>query len=275
MILGGIIFCVYEVYISIFGLICTHYEIFTEKINTSIRIVQLSDLHNNVFGSKNEKLIELVNEQSPDLILMTGDMLNMDKEDSSIAEELICDLCQIAPVYFSYGNHEKDYEKKINVDLSNLFKKNGAHILEYTYEDIIIKEQKIRMGGLYGYCLPEKYGIEAKQKEVSFLNEFQSTELCTILLCHMPVCWIANDGISEWNVDYVFAGHVHGGQIRLPFVGGLYAPDQGWFPGQVSGVYNSDDGKKRLILSRGLGSSEKIPRFNNIPEIVVVDIVPK
>ena len=113
-----------------------------------------------------------------------------------------------------------------------------------------------------------QYSIE----ESKYLNDLQSTDRYIILMCHMPACWLLNNGLNEWNVDCVFAGHVHGGQIIFFNGSGLYAPDFGWFPGKLSGVFQSDDYSKSLILSRGLGSNEKIPRYNNIPEIVVADI---
>lgn len=278
IIILALVVCIFiELYRSKYLLQVSVSEISSDKISDEIRIVQLSDNHNSVFGEDNQKLIELVKEQNPDLVLITGDIVNSDEANTDIATNLIAALCDIAPVYVSVGNHEVEYQDNYKTDLLQLYEKSGAIVLDKQYEDIIIRKQQIRLGGIYGYCLPAKYleTNEADPEECEFLADFQNTDCYTILMCHMPVCWLINNGLNEWDVDCIFAGHAHGGQIRIPYVGGLWAPDQGWFPGKESGLYYSQDNSKVLVLSRGLGSNEKIPRFNNIPEIVVADIVPK
>lgn len=253
------------------------YAIPSSKVSEPIRIVQLTDLHNSEFGENNGKLVKRVAAQQPDLILVTGDLLNQDVERTDIATTLISGLKEIAPVYVSFGNHESAFERKYGTDLRALYTEAGATVLEYDWADLTVKGQKIRLGGLYGYCLPGellKTG-EAREKECTYLEEFQNTDDLTLLMCHMPVCWQINGSLDSWDVDIVFAGHAHGGQIIIPGVGGLKSPDRGWFPGREQGLYWSKDGKKVLVLSRGLGNREKIPRFNNIPEILVTEIVPE
>ena len=258
---------------STHALTITTYQL-SSNIPTSLRILQLTDLHNSEFGANNSRLVAAVRIQSPDLILLTGDLLNSDEERTDIATDLIAQLCEIAPVYCSNGNHEIEYQENYGVDVDELYREAGAVVLEKEYQDLTVNNQKIRIGGIYGYCLPGKFlkTGEADQEETAFLEDFQNTDLPTILMCHMPVCWMINGSLDEWNVDYVFAGHVHGGEVILPFVGGLYGPDLGWFPGRMEGIFTSENEEKTLILSRGLGTSERIPRFNNIPEIMVVDI---
>lgn len=267
-----VLFIMCEVRRSKFSLTVSNYSIKSDKISDTIRIVQLSDLHNSVFDNDNERLIETVKNQSPDIILLTGDMLNSNTEDLDIATDLIKEISLIAPVYCSYGNHEQQYEKNYKVDISSSFEASGATMLEKEYVDLVVKGQKIRIGGIGGYCLPEKYGSESIKEECNFLKKFQNTDAYTILMAHMPVCWIKNDGINEWNIDCVFSGHAHGGEVILPIVGGVYAPDMGWFPGRLQGLYYSDNHTKVLVLSRGLGTKEVVPRFNNVPEVVRVDI---
>lgn len=89
-----------------------------------------------------------------------------------------------------------------------------------------------------------------------------------ILLCHLPFCWIVTNILNSWEEDLVLCGHVLGGQVRFPWIRGLWAPDQGWF-----GLYWSEDGTKMMALSRGLGNTDRYPRFNNIQEILVLNLL--
>lgn len=262
---------------SKYGLKTAYYKITSPKIVSSLRIVQLSDLHNSEFGTDNHRLIARVAEQDPDLILMTGDMLNASEENTETAVHLIEALSETAPVYYSYGNHEEEYEENYQTSLMPLLETAGATVLEQSYEDVTVGDQTIRLGGIYGYCVPAKFleTNEADPQECAFLEDFMDTDYYTLLLCHMPYTWNMLNGLEEWKIDCVMCGHAHGGQVCIPFVGGLYAPDEGWFPGKEKGCRASEDGQRYMILSAGLGTSFHMPRFNNVPEIVVLDLLPE
>ena len=200
---------------SKYALSVTHITASTGKISSSLRIVQLTDLHDSSFGRGNSRLIRKVREQDPDVILITGDLVNAKQENTEIAVNLIKNLVKIAPVYCSDGNHEVEYQENYGTDLHELYREAGAQILDREYQDVEIAGQQLRIGGIYGYCLPAKYESEARADETEFLTRF---------------------------------------------------------PGRLDGEFKSKDQERTLILSRGLGTTEMIPRFNNIPEIMVVDI---
>lgn len=271
------VFILSDLAYSKYGLKTTYYEIITSKVTDPIRIVQLTDLHNSKFGTDNRHLIEQVEDQDPDLILMTGDMLNSFDENTDIAVNLIEHLSAVAPVYYSYGNHEEEYEENYQTSLVPLLEKAGAVVLDKAYEDVAVAGQAIRLGGIYGYCVPEKFleTKEADPEECAFLDDFMNTDNFTLLMCHMPYTWRVLNGLEEWKIDCVMCGHAHGGQMRIPFLGGFYAPDEGWFPGVEQGCWASEDSRRYMVLSAGLGSSFHIPRFNNVPEIVVLDLLPE
>lgn len=241
---------------------------------SGIRIVQLTDLHNSEFGPSNARLVSKVASQKPDLIFLTGDLLNSDQERTDVAVNLIGKLSQIAPTYISYGNHEAEYEEKYGTDLKPLYESAGGTVLDRSYVDIEVNGARLRIGGIYGYCLrPDLLDSgEAVPEEVHFLEDFQNTDRETMLLCHMPAAWLQWGSLDAYQIDTVWSGHVHGGQMIFPLIGGLYGPDFGWFPGRLQGLYSSQDGSSTLILSRGLGNRDKIPRLNNIPEILVADM---
>lgn len=257
--------------------VTTFYTMHSSKMEAPIRIVHLSDIHNKEYGEANIHLIEETASMEPDLIFITGDSVSGDHEDISPAIDLVEQLVSIAPVYYVYGNHEDLNDYEFNRNIGELFAKAGAHVLDFSYEDVTIDGQELRIGGLYGLCFPEKFleTGEGSREEVDFLKEFQDTQRHTMLLTHLPVCWLEHDGLEEWDIDSVFSGHSHGGQFVLPVLGPVYAPDQGLFPDRVAGLFTSLDGTSQMVVSRGLGDSVKLPRINNDPELVVVDVVPE
>lgn len=274
ILLALFIALLFSLVLSLHALSVSRYELSSPKISQPIRIVQLTDLHNSEFGKGNARLIRKVREEKPDLILLTGDMLNQYEERTDIPVALIRELSRIAPVCASYGNHETQHEISFGSDLRETFTEAGAAVLDSDWVDVEIRGQALRIGGIYGYCLPGDSGEDSKT-ESRFLTEYQATDRTKLLLCHMPVCWIRNGSLDYWDVDLIFAGHAHGGQVRIPFFGGLVAPDQGWLPGRCEGLFFSKDGSHTMALSRGLGTSRgKLPRLNNIPEILVLQLNP-
>lgn len=253
-------------------IIITRYEL-DAGFSTPVRLVQLTDLHNRVFGKDNQRLINAVMEQSPDIIVMTGDMISEDNEDLNIIISLVNHLSKTVPIYYSLGNHETAYSRQFNEDLISCIENAGAIVLNYRYEDIIIKGNEMRIGGYYGY-----YGVphmntddkDAREVMKMFSEEFENTTKYKLLLCHIPTSWLDWNRINEYPVDLVLCGHYHGGQIRIPFLGGLFAPYVGWFPKYTKGLFIGE--RANCILSTGLGSGYKIPRINNPPEIVIIDL---
>lgn len=245
-------------------------------VTAPVRLVHLTDLHSWEFGENNQELARQVAEQSPDLILITGDMLDKTDADARVACALIQQLAQIAPVYFSHGNHEKAWEQTNGASLEPELTAAGAVVLDGEYRDIEVNGQSLRLGGYYGYYRrPHMHLDDPAQQaaDIVFCDDFENTRCCKILLCHIPTAWLDWGLIDDHPVDLVLTGHNHGGQARIPFVGGLIAPYVGWFPEFTEGMYVGE--KATAILSTGLGSSPGIPRINNPPQIVVVDLIPE
>ena len=225
------------------------------------KIVLLSDIHDCSIDTT------IIAKEKPDLIAISGDIINSDCTDLSIATTLLERLVLIAPTYVSMGNHEVEYEEQTGENIAAVFKKTGAVVLDKAYIDVEINNRSIRVGGIYGYCLPERYNHN-NADEINFIREFEDTDSYKVLLDHLPYSWTHYDITQDYNIDLVLAGHTHGGQIILPFIGGLYDPEFGFFPGKVSGRFDSND--TTVIVSNGIGSAnEMLPRSNK-PEIVVI-----
>lgn len=243
-------------------------------VTESVRLVHLTDLHSCVFGENNDDLVELVTAQEPDLILMTGDMLDRSDENPEVACALIGRLAEVAPVYYGYGNHEYEWMNRNGRSLTPALTEAGATVLDVEYMDITVNGQELRIGGYHGYYRqPHMFPVTQEQKEAefAFADDFEETERFKLLLCHIPTAWLDWGYIDTCPVDLVLSGHYHGGQIVLPLIGGLYAPYIGLFPEYTGGLFAGD--QAACILSTGLGGSPGIPRVNNPSQIVVVDLI--
>ena len=239
------------------------------KIIAPVCLVQLSDLHSRQFGSGNQRLIENIKEIGPDLILITGDMVNSTDTDVSAAVNLCGDLTEIAPVYYQYGNHESilmRYGKDgIKVPIDAYLEKKGVHFFYNDFVDIQVNGNELALMGIS--VSEENY---ERWAAVS-VEQFQKRETYKILLSHYPSLYYST--LSEADIDLALAGHYHGGLIRIPGIGGLYHPDDGLFPKYSGGKYRLKKGT--LIVSRGLGNHGWIPRINNQPELTVIELVPE
>lgn len=265
----------FAAYLGATRLKVTSYQVEAE-VTESLRIVHLTDLHSREYGQGNEKLAALVKAQQPDLIFITGDMLTVSDEGPEVVCRLIPKLLEIAPVYYGYGNHEKEWEEKNGLLLEPELTKAGAIVLDCAYTDIELKGQQLRIGGYHGYWYRAHMTADDQEEyhaDSQFMKAYEDTDRVKLLLCHIPTAWLDWNLIHECPVDVVFSGHYHGGQVRLPFVGGLYVPYVGWLPEYTKGVFEGE--KATCVLSVGAGSPASIPRIFNLPEIVVVDIIPE
>ena len=268
------VYILVSLWVSTNYIVIREYTADTGKSDTGFRAVVVSDLHDHRFGGDNEKLAEKIREIAPDVIIMDGDMLNAESADASVPLELIGLLKDTAPIYYALGNHELSYMENGHSDLREELESAGAVVLDKNYVDIEINGTQVRLGGLYDYAFGlngNNDALAAPSDTLSFLQDFQNTDRMKIMLSHRPDSFIFGDASKVWDVDLVISGHNHGGQVVIPFLGGLYGGDQGWFPEYVHGMYQKDN--ILLFETSGLGSDkQKLPRFNNPPEIAVLTI---
>lgn len=213
----------------------------------------------------------------PDAIFLVGDLIAADAQEADVVRflTLVRTLTGIAPVYFAPGNHELEYMQTDAQFLSRVTEA-GATVVNDSYVDVTLAGQALRIGGTMGHAF--YFGRSQAEFEASpeyqFLAEFEQTEQPKLCLAHMPDTFIFNGACELWDVDLVLSGHTHGGLVRLPFVGGLYAPMQGWFPEYDCGLFRLGTHMQMLITS-GLAGHGWIPRVNNLPELVVLELTPE
>ena len=252
------------------------YTITLPGLSGSARVVIISDLHGREYGKDNKRLLSKISEQQPDAIFIVGDMFDDSDEESGFSKTtmLLSSLLDIAPVYLSYGNQEKEYSGDILDSFRNAISEKGVIVLDDTFVDCEIGGQKVRIGGTMGHAFP--FGRTKKEFENSdeyiFLKDMEKTDSPTIVLAHMPDTFIFNGAHNYWsNIDLVVSGHTHGGVLRLPVAGGLYAPMQGLFPEYDYGFYMLGE-KMKMVITSGLSGYKFFPRFLNLPEICVLTL---
>lgn len=230
-------------------------------------IAQISDLHNAEFGDKNKDLLVLLSQIKPDVIVLTGDLIDSRHTDIEIALDFAGKAVQIAPVYYVTGNHEArilEYAE-LKMDLTEA----GVTVLENQKVQISKDGESITLMGIQDPSFRTDYLFgDAESVSRQALKSLQNeSDGFTVLLSHRPELF---DLYVDTGADLVFSGHAHGGQFRLPFVGGLVAPNQGFFPKYDAGQFIKEN--TTMVVSRGVGNSIIPFRINNPPEIVVVEL---
>lgn len=227
-------------------------------------IVQISDLHNAQFGKEQSRLVCAVAEQSPDVIVVTGDLVDSSRTNVDVAMSFIEQVVEIAPVYYVTGNHEGWIGSTYNT-LKERLLQSGVIVLENA---AFTEEQNGELLSIAGVNDPDMPGNNVVLTENVIETLTTDLEGYTILLSHRPELF---DTYVESGADLVFAGHYHGGQFRIPFIGGVVAPGAGLFPEHTEGTFT--EGNTTMVVSRGLGNSVIPVRINNRPEVVVVHLV--
>ena len=236
-------------------------------------IVQISDLHSKLFGENNKKLIQKIKSLNPDIVVVTGDLIDGENNNYNVALDFMKEISKLYRVYYIIGNHEqkslikkyKDYFNKLHqIDFVNL---------DNNKVEIVKGDSNIN---LYGLTVPYscyKYLFDNQETtsiDIDFLEEKLGKvdrEQFNILLAHTPFYF---DEYEKWGADLTLCGHVHGGIVRLPLVGGLLSPDRKFFPKYDLGEYIKN--KSTMIVSKGLGGSKVLIRVNCKPEIVNIKL---
>lgn len=258
-------------------IVVTTIEVESERLPESFegyRIAHISDLHNDEFGEGNEMLLALIKEAEPDMIAITGDLLDSRRTSVEKALNFVQQAVEIAPCYYVTGNHESRIDdeygqlEKAMIESGVIVLRNDKLALEKDGEVITVagiddprfvlsSDRLVKMESVIGNVLT---GLLKDVPEEQF----------TLLLSHRPELF---ELYCEHDLDLVLSGHVHGGQIRIPGIGGVVGPGQGLLPDYDAGLYSADG--TNMVLSRGLGQSIVPFRINNPPELVLVTLKSK
>lgn len=238
---------------------------------SGFRIAHVSDLHNAEFGEGNTKLLRMISENSPDIIVITGDLVDSSRTDIHVAVAFAGESAKIAPTYYVTGNHEALISQQEYETLKTGLEAAGVIVLEDEAVRLERDGEEITLIGLADPDFTIKgdlFGEVPSMVTTKLKNLVGEENLYTILLSHRPELF---DTYVSSHIDLVLSGHAHGGQFRFPLIGGLVAPNQGLFPKYDAGLFTENN--TNMIISRGLGNSVIPLRFNNRPELILVELV--
>jgi len=261
------VLCCFYLHYENTSLKVSNYDILNDKIPEKFngyKIAQISDFHNTKSKTLRNSLIKELKESKPNIIVITGDFIDVNRTNTHIALDFIKEINSIAPIYYVPGNHEAKYANY--QDFKNELSENRVNVLDNKLEKLVIDTEEINLIGINDPEIANEPSVSDKNivdKEIKNI-EYDNNKF-TILLSHRPELI---DTYEENAIDLVLSGHAHGGQIRVPFIGGLFAPNQGIFPKYTNGTH--EQGKTTLIVSRGIGNSTFPFRVNNRPELVSI-----
>ena len=244
----------------------TRYEIKDKKIDKNLKIMHLSDLHDRNITKRLEKIIQ---NENPDLIILSGDMINEYKGQQNNFYKLI-NILEKYETYYTYGNHEENMKKNIRTKYDEKINKSKINIINNTSTQI---SKNI---DLYGLDLDITYfeGWRKKKLTKEYIQEKigeMDENKYNILIAHNPLMAYA---YKETNADLVLTGHVHGGIIIVPFIGGLLSPEYKFFPKYYDKIHKIKN--MTMVVSRGLGFSARVPlRMFNPAEVVIINLTKK
>lgn len=232
------------------------------------RIAHISDLHNTEFGTDNKHLLRKIKKAHPDMIVITGDLIDSRRTNPAIALALTTKLCEIAPTYYVTGNHEIRIYNTFQ-QMETKMQDTGVHILHREAVWIERNGQSIQLIGMDDptYYADETFYEHNKLMFARDLHALKTEDVYTILLSHRPELFRIYE---TSDIDLICSGHAHGGQFRLPFLGGLYMPGQGVFPKYDAGLFTKNH--TTMVVSRGIGNSSFPFRLNNRPELIVIEL---
>lgn len=250
----------------------TEYELDTQKDGEELCAAVVSDLHFSRYGIDNSVLLSKIKAVKPDFIIVTGDFFDLHhgRSNEEFVKKTLSEMLKIADVYFTPGNHDLRFNAATGKDCLKTAEDLGCKIINGNYYDVIIKDRKVRIGGIFDYSvyLEDYYKNWYDSDVYKFLQDFSDTDSVKLLAMHRPNTFIYTK--DEWDIDAVFCGHTHGGIWQLPLIGGVYAPEQGIFPEYDRGEFSF--GKMKMFLSAGLEGYYLIPRLFNRPEILKIKI---